>query len=379
MTPSSIKSEKRRIKWPASNMTPLWNQFDSDVDQILETTTRGEVDRKLQTMTTIIISIASEWFSEEVKERGSRGSHSNNQCEVRIHNIRQEIKTLKRQYRQSGKEEHIGLAHLMSILRKKIRILRRAKWHRRHRRERARKRAAFIANPFKFTKELLGQKRSSKLVCSQEEIDQHLKETYSGPVREQELGECSTLKDPPGPSEQFNMSELQLKEVREVVGKARASSVPGPSGTSYKVYKNCPKLLLRLWKILGVIWRRARIPEQWRVAEGVWIPKEENSKKIDQFRIISLLCIEAKIFFSAVSNRLSTFLSKNKFIDTSVQKGGIAGMSGCLEHTGVVTQLIREAKENKGNLTVLWLYLANAYGSIPHKLVQLTLTKYHVP
>jgi len=44
-----------------------------------------------------------------------------------------------------------------------------------------------------------------------------------------------------------------------------------------------------------------------------------KSKKIDQFRIISLLWIEAKIFFSAVSNRLSTFLSKNKFIDTSVQ------------------------------------------------------------
>ena len=42
----------------------------------------------------------------------------------------------------------------------------------------------------------------------------------------------------------FDMSELQLKEVREVIRKARASSAPGPSGTSYKVYKNCPKLLL---------------------------------------------------------------------------------------------------------------------------------------
>lgn len=115
-----------------------------------------------------------------------------------------------------------------------------------------------------------------------------------------------------------------------------------------------PKLLLCLWKILCVIWRRSRIPEQWRVAEAVWIPKEENSKKIDQFHIIiSLLCVEAKIYFSAVSNRLCTFLSKNRFIDTSVQKGGITGMPGCLEHTGVVTQMIRVARENKGNLSVL--------------------------
>ena len=54
-------------------------------------------------------------------------------------------------------------------------------------------------------------------------------------------------------------------------------------------------------------------------------------------------------------------------------------MPGCLEHTGVLTQLLRDAKENKGDLTVLWLYLANAYGSMPHKLVEEALTRHHVP
>ncbi|KAJ3605309.1 hypothetical protein NHX12_027358 [Muraenolepis orangiensis] len=106
---------------------------------------------------------------------------------------------------------------------------------------------------------------------------------------------------------------------------------------------------------------------------------EENSTQLDQFRIISLLCVEAKVFFSAVSKRLCTYLAENTYIDSSVQKGGISGMPGCLEHTGVVTQLIREARENKGNLSVLWLDLENAFGSIPHKLVQFTLTKHHVP
>ena len=89
--------------------------------------------------------------------------------------------------------------------------------------------------------------------------------------------------------------------------------------------------------------------------------------------------MEGKIFFAIVARRLADFLSSNNYIDTSVQKGGISGVPGCLEHTGVVTQLIREARENKGDLTVLWLDLANAYGSIPHKLVQTTMTKHHVP
>ena len=70
---------------------------------------------------------------------------------------------------------------------------------------------------------------------------------------------------------------------------------------------------------------------------------------------------------------------ENNYIDTSVQKGGVPGVPGCLEHTSVLTKIIREAKENKGDLTVLWLDLANAYGSIPHKLVDLTLAKYHIP
>ena len=49
------------------------------------------------------------------------------------------------------------------------------------------------------------------------------------------------------------------------------------------------------------------------------------------------------------------------------------------EHTGVVTQLIREAKEGGGDLAVLWLDLTNAYGSIPHKLVEVALEKNNVP
>lgn len=52
------------------------------------------------------------------------------------------------------------------------------------------------------------------------------------------------------------------------------------------MYKNCPKLLLRLWNILQVFRRRRRISEQWIVAEGVWIPKKENSTQLDQLRIM---------------------------------------------------------------------------------------------
>ena len=48
-------------------------------------------------------------------------------------------------------------------------------------------------------------------------------------------------------------------------------------------------------------------------------------------------------------------------------------------HTYAVSQPIQEAKENKDNLAVIWLNIANAYGPMPHKLVETMLPKYHMP
>ena len=69
----------------------------------------------------------------------------------------------------------------------------------------------------------------------------------------------------------------------------------------------------------------------------------------------------------------------NNYIDTSIQKGGVPGISGCLEHTAILSQLIREAKSEKKNLVVTWLDIANAYGSIPHNIIQTALEKAHIP
>eukprot|EP00064_Thunnus_orientalis_P001631 superscaffoldBa00000112_g1634 len=283
---SADRSKRRWITWLAANMTSLWMQFDEDVNQILEATVTGEDDEKLQAMTTIIVSIAAEWFGEEEK-KGSRTPYLKNQRAVRIHNIGQEMKVLKSQFKQAGEEEWLSLAQLM------------------------------------FTKELLGQKRSGKLVCSQEDMDQHLKKTHSDLEREQELGEKSG-----------RLSAKQGKTLRQ--DQTAPRTVPNSCCVCGRSCESSEE--------------GGKIPEQWRVAKGVWIPKKENSTQIDQLHIIFLLCVEAKVLFSAVSNRLCTYLAKNTYIDTSVLKGGISGMPACLDHTGVETQLIMEVRENKGDL-----------------------------
>ena len=130
---------------------------------------------------------------------------------------------------------------------------------------------------------------------------------------------------------------------------------------------------------LKLAWENCHISDQWMIADGVYIPKEQNSKDINKFWPISLLNIEGKIFFTVLASRLTKYLLTNEYINTSVQKGGIPGIAGCLEHGNMIWEAIQKAKANKKDLDVIWLDLANAYRSVPHQMIHLSLQMYHVP
>ena len=168
------------------------------------------------------------------------------------------------------------------------------------------------------------------------------------------MGENNRIEDVKYPKVMLEEKEPTLKEIKEVVTKARTGSA------------------------LALNRRKGEIPSCWQIAKGCFVPKDENSKELNQFWTISLLNVEGKIFFAVLARRLTTYLVANGYIDTSVQKGGIPGFSGCVEHTSTISQLIREAKENKGDLTVVWLDLANAYCTVPHKLIEEALQHYHI-
>ncbi|GFN82174.1 reverse transcriptase [Plakobranchus ocellatus] len=235
----------------------------------------------------------------------------------------------------------------------------------------------FIRDPFQFARQFLQQPKSGTLTVEREELETHLKKTYSDPTREIPLEETTGLVWPAAPGIKFDSKPPSLQEVIAVVNKARAKSAPGPNGVPYLLYKRCPNVLKKLHKILRSAWKKIKISKEWMTAEGVYIPKEQDSRGINQFRPISLLNVEGKIFFSVMASRLTKYLTENGFINTSVQKGGIPEVSGCLEHA--IWEAIQRAKSEKLNLDVVWLDLANAYGSVPHEMIQLALRMYHVP
>ena len=95
-----------------------------------------------------------------------------------------------------------------------------------------------------------------------------------------------------------------------------------------------------------------------------------SNTKISDFHPIALLNVEGKLFFSLISKRLEIHLIYNsKFINYSIQKGCMEKVPGFWEHFSMVWHALKEARTQKSTLATIWLDIANAYGSIPHKLI----------
>ena len=150
----------------------------------------------------------------------------------------------------------------------------------------------------------------------------------------------------------------------------------------YKVYKKCSKLSKYLFQILKCVFSKGVIPLQWQSAREIYIPKSKtpSENSISDFRPIALLDFEGKLFFSLISKWLESHLvQNNKIINLSVQKGCMEKVPGCWEHLSMVWSVLKEARAKKSSAASIWLDIANAYGSISHKLISFPLRRYGIP
>lgn len=69
--------------------------------------------------------------------------------------------------------------------------------------------------------------------------------------------------------------------------------------------------------------------------------------------MISLLNVEGKIFFSVVAQRLASYLERNGWIDSTVQKAVISGFAECWEHTSMIWHQNKSSKRERTHLNVV--------------------------
>ena len=227
----------------------------------------------------------------------------------------------------------------------------------------------------------LTQKRYVNFKVEQADLDQRKSSSLVDINYNIALANLECFPDKPPLLKPFPTNCFSFEDFFQILSTRRNASAPGLNGIPYKVYKKCPKINKFLFKFFLSCMNKGIIPLQWQSAKEIYIPKVNppTAHNISDFRPIALLNVEGKLFFSLVSRRLEKHLiNNNKFINKSVQKGCMEKVPGCWEHISMVWAALKEAKSKNLSLATIWLDIANAYGSIQHKLIIFALFRYGV-
>ncbi|GFN99521.1 reverse transcriptase [Plakobranchus ocellatus] len=273
--PSNNKRQK--INFPPASSGKQWEDLDSKIvlkiDSLLGKST---LEHKLATFGDIVYQTCLDTF--EAKQHQTKCPPQRSRRQLEIDTLRKQKRKLKKQIKAASSEEMNGLLNIWHQLKAKHSALTRA--------------------------ESTRKKRSQKRKNEERFIRDH-------PTREIPLEETTGLEWLAAPRIKFDSKLPRLQDVIAVVNKARAKSAPGPNGVPYLLYKRCPNVLKKLHKLLRSAWKNIKISKEWMAAEGVCIPKKQDSRGINQFHPISMLNVEGKIFFSVMASRLKKYLIEN--------------------------------------------------------------------
>ena len=371
---------KDPIRWPKMSDKEGWSRLDESVSGQMTDWWGGQVSGKIRCLETILYDEAKSLFGTSVKTKTK--FIPRRQKDILM--WRKRLNDLYKAWKSSNSdEERAGIDLLVSECKDKLRSLKRLESSRKRRWRRRTVRSKFFKNPYEVARNIL-----KPAVCCQPDVckadlNSFVQDSCSDPHRKlpledlQELSEfdCSNLSS-------FDNSPFSFRAFEFLLKRKRNGSKPGPNKIPYKVYKKCPKLQSLVFGIMQGVRKSGKIPLRWRLAEGFFLPKVDKPDKhnLSDFRTISLMNVEAKLFWTLVSSRLYNYLVvSNTIIDTSIQKGSIQKMAGCWEHTSMTWSAIKDARKHKKSLVILWLDLANAFGSVPHALIKFALRRYGIP
>ena len=116
--------------------------------------------------------------------------------------------------------------------------------------------------------------------------------------------------------------------------------------------------------------KSGEIPVMWKTTVTILRYKKGPMDNPENFHPI-LLNMYLKILTTILHDKIRSFLMNNGYIETHIQKGFVAGMSGTFEHLSHLTK--------QRSLTVTLIDLCNAFGQVSHDLIISTLKFHHMP
>ena len=120
-------------------------------------------------------------------------------------------------------------------------------------------------------------------------------------------------------------------------------------------------------------------PSSWAASNVVLLHKKGDTSVPSNFRMIALSSCIGKIYHQIIADRLHDYIIDNELVNTEFQKAFLKGKNGCVEHNQVLHEVISHSKANNRTVHITWFDLEDAFGSVSHDLIKLTLQRNLVP
>ena len=180
-------------------------------------------------------------------------------------------------------------------------------------------------------------------------------ENYSSTIRKhQTVKEKSKLNFKSSNMEHYN-KDFTIKELKKALKKCQDTAV-GSDDIHYQFLKHLPDRSFNcLLKIFNQIWQTGVLPESWKEAVVIPIPKPgNNSTNPSNCRPTAITSCICKTMERMVNDRLVWFLEKNKLI--SIHQSGFHKQRSTLDHLIRFETFIREAFIKKEHVVSFFFF-----------------------
>jgi hypothetical protein len=177
-------------------------------------------------------------------------------------------------------------------------------------------------------------------------------------------------------NELIRHSLTDTEEIHRALKSRADNSVASVDQMTYRLLKLCGKPMIHfLQKVFAQCVKFACVPTEWVRSRLSPLYKKGDPDQPGNFRPLSITSVIYRLFTCLYTKGLQEIIASKNLLNNH-QRGFIAGVNGCTEHSILVREVIVDAQRSGIPLWLCAVDFTNAYGSVQHAHLFSVLKQY---